>query len=65
MTAYNLLKVINRYEEEGFEFLKKAFNDPQYLEEVTGLAQMKRESEELLNNDDWMDDDSDADEDLS
>jgi ubiquitin-like modifier-activating enzyme ATG7 len=59
-----LLKVINRYEEEGFEFLKKAFNDPQYLEEVTGLAQMKRESEELLNNANWMDDDSDADEDL-
>ncbi|KAI9287037.1 hypothetical protein BC943DRAFT_320536 [Umbelopsis sp. AD052] len=56
--------VINQYEAEGFEFLKKAFNDPQYLEEVTGLAQMKRESEELLNNDDWMNDDSDADEDL-
>lgn len=59
-----LLKVINRYEEEGFEFLKKAFNDPQYLEEVTGLAQMKRESEELLNNANWMDDDSEADVDL-
>jgi ubiquitin-like modifier-activating enzyme ATG7 len=57
-------KIIQNYEQDGFEFLKKAFNDPQYLEEVTGLAQMKRESEDILNNDDWIDDDSEADEDL-
>ncbi|KAH8556407.1 hypothetical protein BGW37DRAFT_536498 [Umbelopsis sp. PMI_123] len=56
--------IIQNYEQDGFEFLKKAFNDPQYLEEVTGLAQMKRESEDMLNNDDWIDDDSEADEDL-
>jgi hypothetical protein len=40
--------------------LKNAFNDPEYLEEVTGLAQMKRESEELMQSQDWVDDDTDS-----
>jgi ubiquitin-like modifier-activating enzyme ATG7 len=48
------------YETDGYNFLKNVFNDPQYLEEVTGLAQMKRESEELLTNNDWFEDDSDS-----
>lgn len=48
------------YEKNGFRFLKNAFDDPQYLEEVTGLAQLKRESEKMLTNNDWVDDDSDS-----
>ncbi|KAG2182354.1 hypothetical protein INT43_007284 [Umbelopsis isabellina] len=55
-------KVIGKYEETGFEFLKNAFNEPEYLEEVTGLAQMKRESEALLETNDWVDDDTDSSE---
>ncbi|KAM3586202.1 Autophagy protein 7 [Umbelopsis sp. WA50703] len=53
-------KVIQKYVEDGFVFLKNAFNDPEYLEEVTGLAQMKRESEELMQSQDWVDDDTDS-----
>lgn len=54
------MQVIQMYEKDGFQFLKNAFDDPQYLEEVTGLAQMKRESEKMLTNNDWVDDDSDS-----
>ncbi|KAJ8302117.1 hypothetical protein KUTeg_021104 [Tegillarca granosa] len=32
--------VVDSYKKEGFEFLLKAFNDPGYLENLTGLTQM-------------------------
>ncbi|KAK0064105.1 ubiquitin-like modifier-activating enzyme ATG7 [Biomphalaria pfeifferi] len=34
-------KVIENYEEHGFEFLLRAFNEPGYLEELTGLTAMQ------------------------
>ena len=33
--------IVNMYKEEGFDFLMKAFNDSTYLEEITGLKQLK------------------------
>lgn len=29
------------YKKEGFDFLIKVFNDPNYLEDVTGLKELK------------------------
>ncbi|KAL6076176.1 Autophagy protein 7 [Balamuthia mandrillaris] len=34
-------KVLKEYKEHGFEFLLKAFNKPSYLEDITGLTEMK------------------------
>lgn len=35
-----LTQVLCRYKEEGFDFLLKAFNSPNYLEDLTGLSQL-------------------------
>lgn len=48
--------VISKYQEEGFEFLMKAFNDSNYLEEITGLKKLHDETNledvwELSDND--------------
>ncbi|XP_071179082.1 ubiquitin-like modifier-activating enzyme ATG7 [Mytilus edulis] len=36
--------VIDAYKKDGFDFLLKAFNDPAYLENLTGLTQMHQET---------------------
>ena len=43
------------YRRDGFEFVKRCLNDPSYMEEVSGLQQLKREMEEKHAN--WEDDD--------
>eukprot|EP00163_Fabomonas_tropica_P016489 TRINITY_DN2956_c0_g1_i2.p1 TRINITY_DN2956_c0_g1~~TRINITY_DN2956_c0_g1_i2.p1 ORF type:complete len:696 (-),score=156.52 TRINITY_DN2956_c0_g1_i2:278-2365(-) len=47
--------VVNEYQNRGFEFLLQVFNTPSYLEDLTGLAAMKQEADNV----DW-DVDSDA-----
>ncbi|KAJ3285899.1 Autophagy protein 7 [Borealophlyctis nickersoniae] len=37
--------ILSEYRTHGFDFLLRAFNSPQYLEEITGLQDMHRESE--------------------
>ncbi len=32
--------MLHHYKEEGFDFLLKAFNSPNYLEDLTGLSQL-------------------------
>ena len=34
-------KIIEMYRKEGFEFLIKVFNDSSYLEDITGLKELK------------------------
>ncbi|XP_048742795.2 ubiquitin-like modifier-activating enzyme ATG7 isoform X2 [Ostrea edulis] len=36
--------VIQQYREDGFTFLRRAFNEPSYLEDLTGLTQMHQET---------------------
>lgn len=36
--------VLERYRQEGFQFLLKAFNEPLYLEDLTGLKQMQQDT---------------------
>lgn len=36
--------MIKEYEKEGFTFLLKVFNEPHYLEDLTGLTQMHEET---------------------
>ena len=48
-------KVLQTYEKEGFDMLLKAFNDTEYLPELTGLKQMYEETQAALENDDLVD----------
>ncbi len=34
------IKVLQHYNEKGFDFLLKAFNSPNYLEDLTGLSEL-------------------------
>ncbi|CAI8052381.1 Ubiquitin-like modifier-activating enzyme ATG7, partial [Geodia barretti] len=38
--------VLSRYREEGFDFLLKAFNTPNFLEDLTGLSQLYAETDD-------------------
>jgi ubiquitin-like modifier-activating enzyme ATG7 len=40
------VQVLEKYREEGFQFLLKVFNDPMYLEDLTGLKQMHQDTME-------------------
>lgn len=47
------------YEEGGWEFVARALNEPQYLENVSGLSEVQRKAEEAVANleEDFSDDD--------
>ncbi|KAL4263206.1 Ubiquitin-like modifier-activating enzyme ATG7 [Pleurotus pulmonarius] len=45
--------VLNAYEKEGFEMMLKAFNEPKYLETLTGLDKLYEEGQAALDNVDW------------
>ncbi|CAG8647277.1 16546_t:CDS:2 [Racocetra fulgida] len=49
--------VLNEYKTNGFEFLKRAFNSPACLEEVTGLTKLHQESE-VADDFDWDEEDT-------
>ncbi|KAI7903438.1 E1-like protein-activating enzyme Gsa7p/Apg7p [Cokeromyces recurvatus] len=50
-------KILNLYNENPSSFMKQVLKDSLYLEEITGLAAMKKESEALI-NDDWEEEDN-------
>lgn len=53
------LQILNAYDENHLSFVKQVLKDPLYLEEITGLAAMKKESESLLEDWDIENDDED------
>ncbi len=40
----NSEQVYQKYKEEGFPFLLKVFNEPNYLEDLTGLTELQAET---------------------
>lgn len=52
--------VVRLYREQGFEFLSRVFDDPSYLEEITGLKDLQNVSDDVwaLDSDDTFLDDS-------
>ena len=52
--------VLQAYEKRGFEMLLKAFNEPEFLEKLTGLDKLHDEGEAALEAVDWDEDDDDA-----
>ncbi|KAI8359877.1 E1-like protein-activating enzyme Gsa7p/Apg7p [Choanephora cucurbitarum] len=45
-------KILEAYDQNPLDFLKKVLKEPDHLEQITGLADLKKESEALL-LDDW------------
>jgi ubiquitin-like modifier-activating enzyme ATG7 len=46
-------QVVEEYKKEGFQMLLRAFNDSDYLEKLTGLDELHRESEAIMDDVDW------------
>ncbi|VDC02149.1 unnamed protein product [Peniophora sp. CBMAI 1063] len=51
--------VLHAYEREGFSMLRRAFDEPGYLEQLTGLDKMKEETEAALEAVDWGEEEDD------
>jgi ubiquitin-like modifier-activating enzyme ATG7 len=50
-------QVLKAYETHGFEMMLQAFNEPGYLEKLTGLDKLYDEGEAALETVDWDEDD--------
>lgn len=50
--------VVDEYRSKGFDMLLRAFNEVEYLEKLTGLDKLQRESEELMEAVEWDDSES-------
>jgi ubiquitin-like modifier-activating enzyme ATG7 len=46
-------QVVDAYRNGGMAMLMKVFNQTDYLEKLTGLDQLHKESEELMESLDW------------
>ena len=45
--------MVEAYRKEGIDMLLKAFNDSDFLEKLTGLDELHKESEAAMDNIDW------------
>lgn len=50
-------KIVQAYDTEGWDFVQKALNEPGYVEDLSGLAEVQRRAEEASNDVDWDDED--------
>jgi ubiquitin-like modifier-activating enzyme ATG7 len=50
-------KIVGMYQEQGWEFVKKAINEKGWVEEVSGLAEVQRLAEEAEKEIDWDEED--------
>ena len=41
-------RILNAYEEDGWEFVKRAIGEKDYVEELSGLAEVQRRAEEAI-----------------
>ncbi|KAF2173954.1 hypothetical protein M409DRAFT_62158 [Zasmidium cellare ATCC 36951] len=58
-------KIVEAYEKDGWEFVKRAMNEKGFVEEVSGLAEVQRKAEEaekamLEEEDEWPDEDEEG-----
>jgi ubiquitin-like modifier-activating enzyme ATG7 len=51
--------VLKAYEEQGFNMLLKAFNEPGFLEKLTGLDKLYNEGDAAMESVDWEEEDED------
>jgi ubiquitin-like modifier-activating enzyme ATG7 len=41
-------RIVREFEKQGFPMLLKVFNDPKYLEQVTGLSELHKQVEDKM-----------------
>lgn len=46
-------KIVNEYNRNGWEFVKRALSDANYVTELSGLAEVQRAAEAAADNLDW------------
>lgn len=49
--------ILSAYRKEGWEFVKRALEDKDYVAELSGLAEVQRKAEALANDVDWDEED--------
>jgi ubiquitin-like modifier-activating enzyme ATG7 len=52
--------ILSAYRNEGWEFVKRALEDKEYVAELSGLADVQRKAESVADEVDWEDDDETA-----
>lgn len=50
-------KILDAYRQQGWEFVKRALQEKDYVAELSGLAELQRRAEELDNVVDWDEED--------
>ena len=45
--------MVDAYRSDGFSMLLRAFNEPDFLEHLTGLDELHKESEAVMDDLDW------------
>ncbi|KIK68841.1 hypothetical protein GYMLUDRAFT_34831 [Collybiopsis luxurians FD-317 M1] len=53
--------VLKAYESQGFDMMLNAFNDPKYLERLTGLDKLYEDGEKALEDVEWVEEGNDED----
>ncbi|CAM1500804.1 Fc.00g099660.m01.CDS01 [Cosmosporella sp. VM-42] len=56
-------KILDAYRKDGWEFVKQALLEKDFVTELSGLAEVQRRAEEMANQIDWEDDDEVAEDD--
>ncbi|KAA8569593.1 hypothetical protein EYC84_001206 [Monilinia fructicola] len=46
-------KIVNAYKENGWEFIKRALTEKDYITELSGLAEVQRKAEAAANDVEW------------
>lgn len=52
-------RIVERYRNEGWDFVKRALNEKGWVEEVSGLKEVQRRAEEMAEEVEWDDDEGD------
>ena len=47
------MPVLDAYAKDGWDFVEKALNETDYIPELSGLAEMQRQTEKMLANEEW------------
>lgn len=54
-------RILSAYREDGWDFVKKALQEKDYVAELSGLAEVQRRAEEMAADIEWDEDDDDDD----
>lgn len=46
-------KIVGAYKQDGWEFIKRALTEKDYITELSGLAEVQRKAEEAANDVEW------------